>query len=92
MGIRVAITPTGVLLAILIILLLAWMVTFTYLALRRTPDTGVEERETAIAQPEIAIKQLASENFSKISPFEMKPSTTHKKLSSKEVVLEQSVR
>lgn len=94
MGIRVAITPTGVLLAILIIVLLAWMVTFTYLALRRTQDAGVEEREAAIVQPKTAVKQLAPENFSKISPFTVKPATAYKKSSnsSKEAILEQSVR
>jgi hypothetical protein len=91
-GILVAITPTGVLLAILIILLLAWMVVFTYLALRRTPDVVVEEREAAIVKPKVVATQLASDNFSKISPIAIKASLIHKKPSNKEAILEQSIR
>jgi hypothetical protein len=91
-GILVVITPTGVLLSILIILLSAWMVVFTCLALRRTSDAIVDEREAAAAQPKVIAKQLTSDNFSKIGASAVKSSPAHKKLSSKEAVFEQSMR
>lgn len=91
MGILVAITPTGVLLSILLILLLAWTVIFTYLALRRTPELGIEAQEAITAQPKATATQLASEKLSKISPIAIQSSLVHKKLSGKEAVLEQSM-
>jgi hypothetical protein len=88
-GILAAITPTGVLLAILLILLLAWMVVFTYLALRRTPEPGIGEQETVTAQPRAT--QSAAEKLSKFSPIAIQSSLAHKKLSGNEAVLEQSM-
>jgi flagellar biosynthesis/type III secretory pathway M-ring protein FliF/YscJ len=90
-GILVAITPTGVLLSILLILLLAWMVIFTYLALRRTPETGIGEQETVTAQSRATATQSAAEKLSKLSPIAIQSSLAHKKLSGSEAVLEQSM-
>lgn len=93
MGILVAITPTGVLLSILLILLLAWTVIFTYLALRRTSESGIETQaqEAITAQPKTAATQLTSGKLSKLSPIAIQSSLVHKKLSSQEAVLEQSM-
>jgi hypothetical protein len=46
----IAITPTQQLLWILLALLLAWMITFTWLAMKRTPETTVERKEKAYYQ------------------------------------------
>ncbi len=45
-----AITPTQQLLWILLAFLLAWMIIFAWLAIRRTPETKVERKEKAYYQ------------------------------------------
>ena len=45
-----AITPTQQLLWILLAFLLAWMIIFAWLAIRRTPETKVEREEKAYYQ------------------------------------------
>ncbi|GCF06611.1 hypothetical protein [Dictyobacter arantiisoli] len=92
MGIHVAITPTVLLLSILLVLLLAWMFVFAYLALRRDPHLDTAEREPVISSQPAAVKKSIPTQLAKLKPMTIQSSLSHKELSTRDAVLERSMR
>lgn len=91
----IPITPTVLLLSILLIFLLAWMVVFAYLAVRRTPEPAVTIiKKAAAVQPTRRTMQTAPSQLQKMSsvPMALQSVGGRPELAAKEVMLEQSVR
>ena len=84
----IAITPTQQLLWILLAFLLAWMITFAWLAMKRTPEATVEREEKAYyqASPAKAVATLHIEVAKQAQTVIAKHEQTA------EIYLEQSIR
>lgn len=85
----IAITPTQQLLWILLAFLLAWMITFAWLAMKRTPEATVEREEKAYYQASPA-KAVATKLH--IEAAKQAQTVIAKHEQTAEIYLEQSIR
>lgn len=93
MGIHVAITPTELLLSILLLFLVVWTIVFAYLALKRPPEPLVEASAPAKAQPvPSAIVQAVPSQLPKMKPAALQAAVAFSEQTATEPVLEKSLR
>ncbi|GAC1357139.1 MAG: hypothetical protein NVS2B12_15670 [Ktedonobacteraceae bacterium] len=91
----IAITPTQQLLLILLAFLLAWMITFAWLAIRKAPEATVERKEVAYYRPtKVAATVLHLEAAKDVPESVATAATaaTHETAQARGIYLEQSVR
>ncbi|GHO87201.1 hypothetical protein [Dictyobacter formicarum] len=97
MGIHVAITPTELLLSILLLFLVAWTIVFAYLALKRPAEPQIEASTPATVQPVPSaitptIAQAVPSQLPKMKPASLQAAVAFSEKSAKEPVLENSLR
>ncbi|GCE04057.1 hypothetical protein [Dictyobacter aurantiacus] len=94
MGINVAITPSALLLSILLLFLVAWTVIFAYLALKRPVESLVDTNTAAsTAQPQpVTIAPAVPAQLPKMKPAVLQTAVAYSEQSAREPVLEQSLR
>lgn len=92
--IHVAITPTTLLLSILLLFLVAWTVVFAYLALKRPTESLIEtSAPAATARPtHSVIAQAVPSQLPKMKPAALQTTVSYSEQAAREPVLEQSLR